>query len=74
MILTFLQFVSKLLLVHAPKEVQCHLQSPFSGITLILIFMLKILYVVWTQNPLEFLQFIPHECKDLIFKLLDNKY
>ena len=65
-ILTLLQFVSEILPLHIPKEVQCHLQSPFSDITLILLFTLKVFLVIWTQHPLECLQFILHEGDDLL--------
>ena len=65
-ILTLLQFVSEIFQLHIPKEVQCHLQSPFSGFTLILLFTLKVLLVIWTQHPLESLQLILHKGDDLL--------
>ena len=66
-ILTLLQFVSEIFQLHIPKEVQCHLQSPFSDLTLIILFTLKVFLVIWTQHTLEYLQLILHKGDDLLF-------
>lgn len=68
----FLQRVSQLLLIHVPQNVQCGLQSPFSGTALLLLILSMFICVIFTKNPLEPLQFILHKRDDIAFKQLQQ--
>ena len=79
--LTFLQYVSKLLQVHFPQNVQCDLQRPLSGNALllhifsvhqflILCLTLKAFWEIWTQNLLELLQLPFYQSNGIFFNQL----